>query len=157
MKKTVKNITVYVLTGIILSYVYAVYTVYLIKPREEIILNFPENWQILWLLLLNCVGVFSYFAARKTCPLVFGIKNKKIFEFVFTAYALIFVLIITILSGRYTVGFHTGFFGTLHEKYGIIFISGFDIILFFIIMFVVYQFLYAVREYRFLSEKEEKE
>lgn len=72
----VKNILKYSLFGLAASFAFAAFTIYLLEPRENLISELPQYWQVIWLVLLNAAGIVSHFAARLIIPFIARISKK---------------------------------------------------------------------------------
>ncbi len=143
----IKNILKYTLFGLAASFAFAVFTIYMIEPREKLISELPQYWQVIWLVLLNIVGIFSHFAARWTIPFIARISKKhKKAPVIFLA---VFVVIVFVLSGgKYGARHGRGLFVVMHETADIMAIAVFDIILFFLIMLILYCVICVVTEFK---------
>lgn len=148
----IKNIIKYTLFGLVLSFAFTALTIYFIKPREDVIINFPKNWQLIWLVIINCVGIFSHFIARWITPVtVKGLNkignNKKVIA-VFTTLSTVSGLI-GLIIGRVLM--------SMHKTADVAFLAIGDIIIFFVFMLFSYFVLYLIFEYKYIVEKQKNE
>ena len=143
----IKNILKYTLFGLAASFAFAVFTIYMIEPRENLISELPKYWQVIWLVLLNIVGIFSHFAARFSIPLVARVSKKhKKAPVIFLA---VFVVIVFVLSGgKHGARHGNGLFFKIHETLDITGVAVFDLILFFFIMLISYCVICVVTEFK---------
>ena len=143
----IKNILKYTLFGLAASFAFAVFTIYMIEPRENLISELPKYWQVIWLVLLNIVGIFSHFAARFSIPLVASVSKKhKKAPVIFLA--VVFVFVIVLSGGKHGARHGNGLFFKIHETADIMAIAVFDLILFFFIMLISYCVICVVTEFK---------
>ena len=143
----IKNILKYTLFGLAASFAFAVFTIYMIEPREKLISELPQYWQVIWLVLLNIVGIFSHFAARWTIPFVVQISKKH--EKTPVIFLVVFLVITFVLSGgKHGARHGNGLFFKIHETLDITVVAVFDLILFFFIMLISYYVMCFVTEFK---------
>ncbi len=143
----IKNILKYTLFGLAASFVFAVFTIGLLEPREKLISELPHYWQVVWLVLLNIVGIFSHFAARWTIPFVVQISKKH--KNLPVIFLVVFLAIVFVLSGgKHGSRNGSGLFYIIHETVDITVVAVFDIILFFFIMLISYYVICFVTEFK---------
>ena len=143
----IKNILKYSLFGLAASFAFAVFTIYLLEPRDDLISELPRYWQAVWLVLLNAVGITAHFAARLIIPLVARVSKKH--EKAPVIFLAVFVVIVFVLSGgRYGARHGRGLFIIMHETAGITSVAALDIILFFFIMLISYFVICVVTEFK---------
>lgn len=148
----IKNIIKYSLLGLAVSFIFVAITISDVKHRDDVINNFPEYWQVLWLIILNCVGVLSHFAARFVTPIFLKrkLQNNKIFiilSFVFLA------AFYVLLGGRRG----SGILISMHKTADLGLLIGLDTAVFSGLMLFVYSVMYLILEYKYVLEKNEKQ
>lgn len=150
----IKNILKYTLFGLAASFVFAVFTIGLLEPREKLISELPHYWQVVWLVLLNIVGIFSHFAARWTISFVVQISKKH--KNLPVIFLVVFLAIVFVLSGgKHGSRNGSGLFYIIHETVDITVVAVFDIILFFFIMLISYYVMCFIMEFKTKKTKNE--
>ena len=148
----IKNVIKYSIAGLLLSFAFSAITIYFIKQRDDIVLGFPENWQLMWFFVINCVGFLSQLIARWLTPAIVkwlnkNNNNKK------------FIAITTISSTAVSfIGMGIGYSLILINKISnILFLALYDIILFSVLMLFTNFFMYLIFEYKYIFEKQKNE
>ncbi len=147
----IKNIIKYSLFGLAISFVFAAVTISLVKQREDVINNFPAYWQVLWLIILNCTGVLSHFAARFVTPVFLKRKilNNKIFLILLSIATFLFAVL---LGGRRG----SGMLIPMHKTANLGLLIGLDIAVFFGLMVFAYSVMYLIFEYKYVLAEQQK-
>ncbi len=148
-----KNILKYSLFGLAASFAFAVFTIYMIEPREKLISELPQYWQVIWLVLLNAAGIAACFTARFITPRLLKIQ-KKYEKFVAVILSLFYLFVIIMLGGRLS---HGGLLVDMHEALAVEALAAVDVLTFFCLMLVAYFILYILFEYKYKTQKNDEQ
>lgn len=147
----IKNILKYALFGLIVSFIFAVFTISVVKHREDVINNFPTYWQVLWLIILNCTGVLAHFAARFVTRIT--LKNKLLEKTTFLMFFLVCVAFAMVFFGYRS---KSGVWIPMHKTAAITQIMWIDIGVFFVFMIFAYSVIYLILEYKYVLAEQQK-
>lgn len=149
----IKNILKYALFGLAASFVFAIATIKLLEPRENLISELPQYWQAIWLVLLNAAGIAACFTARFLTPHILKVQKKNE-KFLIVMMCLFYAFVMIMLGGRLSKG---GLLLPMHESFSAEALAAIDILTFFCLMLTAYFVLYIIFEHKYKTQKNDEQ